>query len=110
MNDSDQSVIAANTATQSTQWKDFWLLSYVSPFVLLSVILMLCGEVKGYLAAVALIGPFGLGIIGTICSLAFSRLPLWRSSLCFLLTIIGYVVGLVIFCFLIALVFGVVAT
>ncbi len=115
MEQSDHSVIAnvaADTASRSTAWKEFWLLSYFSPYLLLFVIIAFSGnvELSGYSTFLALFGPFVLGIMGTICSLASSRLPLWLSTFYFIVTLIGYVLGLVIFCFLIALFFGVVAT
>ena len=116
MENSQQTTVASfstNTIDElSHEWKTFWLLSYILPYLVLLVILLVFGDVEssGYLAAFVIFGPFILGLVGTICSLALSRLPLWQSALLFLLTIIGYVIGLALFAFAIALTFGVIAT
>jgi hypothetical protein len=115
MEQSDPAVIvsgATDMVSPSTAWKEFWLLSYLLPYLLLFVIIAISGnfETSGYSAFLAIFGPFVLGIIGTILSLASSRLPLWLSTFYFIVTLIGYFLGFVIFCIVIALIFGVVAT
>jgi hypothetical protein len=109
---SDIPDVASCSAQRSTAWKEFWLLSYLSPYLLLFAIIAFFGNVepRGYAGFLALLLPLALGIIGTICSLAASRLPLWLTTFYFIVTLVGYVLGLVIFCFVIALIFGVVAT
>lgn len=115
MEQPDPAVIASGATdmvSPSTAWKEFWLLSYLLPYLLLFVIIALSGdfETSGSFAFLAIFGPFVLGAIGTILSLASSRMPHWLSTFYFIVTLIGYFLGFVIFCFVIALIFGVVAT
>lgn len=115
MEQSDLAIIAnvaADKFSGSKAWKQFWLLSYLAPYLLLFVIIALSRNVESSScsAILAIFGPFVLGTIGTIFSLASSHLPLWLSTFCFIVTLIGYFLGFVIFCFAIALIFDVVAT
>ena len=48
--------IGADTPTQSPHWKEFWLLSYVSPYVLLFVIIMFSGAVESSGYSTVLVG------------------------------------------------------
>lgn len=89
-----------------------WLLSYFLPFVLLSVVTHLLKdyEASGLAAILLVLGPFALGLFGSIWSITRASLsPILSVSLT-TATLVAFLIGFVVFWIVLIMSYVVVAT
>ncbi len=96
----------------SRAWLAYWLLSYLTPFMLLFLFICVFGEtpVDGRIFLVLLLGLFACGLGGSAWAFNSAKLPALHFTLCLLGTIVAYGIGIVLFWVACVLIFGVIAT
>ena len=89
-----------------------WLLSYFLPFVFLSVVTHLLKdyEASGLAMILLVLGPFALGLFGSIWSITRASLSPILSVLLTIATFVAFLIGFVVFWLVLTMLYGVVAT
>ena len=89
-----------------------WLLSFISPFLLLFVLTYLFKNrnVDGVTTLILILVPFAFGLVGSMWSLRGAKLSVLWSVLLLFATFVGYCVGFVVFLMVFIMVSSVVAT
>lgn len=98
----------------SNSWvlPSLWLLSYCLPFVFLSVVTHLLKdyEASGLAMILLVLGPFALGLFGSIWSITRASLSPILSVLLTIATFVAFLIGFVAFWLVLTMSYGVVAT
>lgn len=107
-----ESTSDASADTRSRAWLLYWLLSYLTPFALLFLLLCVFADrpLDGRTSLVLFLGPFACGLAGAVWAFKCAKLSAFHFTLFLFATIVAYGIGFVMFWILCILLFGVIAT
>ena len=107
-----ESTSVASAETRSYAWLLYWLLSYLTPFAFLFLLICVLEDtpIDGRTCLVLFLAPFACGLAGAVWAFKCAKLPAFHFALFLFATIVAYGIGFVMFWILCILLFGVIAT